>query len=93
LKLLDFRNNELFFLEAIYTFEKHIDFIPCRLEASYKPDGWLRIVISDRLYIDFSSPNDFDDSFKKLVDEIKYIEIQSKIYSSKFNFLIFNTVI
>ncbi len=44
--------------------EKRIDIIPWRLQASYKPDGLLSIIISDRLYIDFSSPNNFDNSFK-----------------------------
>jgi hypothetical protein len=81
--LFDFINNINYCLEATYTFENRIDFIPCRLQDSYRPDDWLGMIISNNLYIDFSSPNDFDHSFKKLIDEIEYFKSQSQTHSSK----------
>jgi hypothetical protein len=63
--------------------EKRIDIIPCRLQAPSKSHGWFDLFFSDRLYVDFSSPDEFDNSFKKLIDEIEYIKTRSQTYPSK----------
>ncbi|CAF1216440.1 unnamed protein product [Adineta steineri] len=71
--------------EALYTDKRQIDFIPCLLETSYVPDGWLGILIRDRLYIDFSSADHFDTAFEQLIEEIKEIENRLQMASSKLN--------
>jgi hypothetical protein len=81
--LFDYTNNRNYSLEAAYTFQKHIDFIPCRVQEAYKPDGWLGILISDRLYIDFTRPHDFENSFEQLINEIESIRTPSQTYVSK----------
>ncbi len=63
-----------YIVEVLYTDKRHVDFIPCLMEPSYKPHGWLGIIIRDQLYIDFSSPDNFDASFEELVAEIQAIE-------------------
>jgi hypothetical protein len=63
-----------YFVEALYTDKKHIDFIPCVFEKLYEPEGWLGILIGDQLYIDFSSPDNFDAVFEELIAEIQAIE-------------------
>ncbi|CAF4773221.1 unnamed protein product, partial [Rotaria sp. Silwood1] len=57
--------------EALYTDKRRIDFIPCLLEKGYEPKGWLGILIRDKLYIDFSSSDNFDMVFEELVAEIQ----------------------
>lgn len=39
-------------LEAEYVIAKKIPYIPLFLQANYKPDGWLGLVIGSRIYID-----------------------------------------
>jgi hypothetical protein len=77
-------NNQLFCLEATYAFGKQIDLIPCRLQESYKPDGWLGSIATTRLYIDFSPPNDFEKSFEELIKEIEYIKANPQSNRCKF---------
>ncbi|CAF3801924.1 unnamed protein product [Rotaria sp. Silwood1] len=59
--------------QALYTDKRRIDFIPCLLEKGYEPKGWLGILIRDKLYIDFSSSDNFDMVFEELVAEIQVI--------------------
>ncbi len=79
-------NNQFFCLEATYAFAKRIDLIPCRLQESYEPDGWLGSLALTRIYIDFSPPNDFDETFKKLITEIEYIKDHPQSNHCKFYF-------
>ncbi|CAF1254571.1 unnamed protein product [Adineta steineri] len=69
-----YSNSDFCEKEALYTDKRQIDFIPCLLETSYVPDGWLGILIRDRLYIDFSSADHFDTAFEQLIEEIKEIK-------------------
>ena len=71
------------FIEVLYTDKRHIDFIPCLMGKDYEPIGWLGIIIRDKLYIDFSSPEKFDTAFEELVAEIQSIENRIQIPSSK----------
>ena len=75
-----------YIIEALYTDKKHINFIPCRLQSTYDPRGWLGIVIRDQLYIDFSAPNNFDMAFEELIAEIQAIESRVSVSPSKSNF-------
>lgn len=71
-------------VEALYTDKTHVNFIPCLLEATYQPQGWLGIIIGDQLYIDFSTADNFDKAFEELVAEIQAIEERLHRSSSKF---------
>ncbi|CAD5120163.1 DgyrCDS8740 [Dimorphilus gyrociliatus] len=44
-------------MEAEYVVTKKKKFLPVRMDKSYKPDGWLGIIIGSRLYYDFSEIN------------------------------------
>jgi hypothetical protein len=70
-------------LEAMYTLERHIDFIPCLMEASYIPESWLGISIADYLYVDFSPPKDFDTAIRKLIAEIEAIKAKLQTNSGE----------
>ncbi len=69
--------------EALYTDKKHKKFIPCRMESSYEPDGWLGIIIGDQMFIDFSTPDNFDVAFEELIAEIQAIEERSQVSPSE----------
>ncbi|CAF2680200.1 unnamed protein product [Rotaria sp. Silwood2] len=59
-------------LEAEYAAENRIKFIPCLMENEFRPKSWL----GSNFHIDFSLPNDFDQSFERLIRQITYIEKQ-----------------
>jgi hypothetical protein len=75
-----------YIVEALYTDKRHKDFIPCLMESSYEPDGWLGILIRDQLYIDFSSLDNFDAAFEELIAEIQDIENRLQISPGEQNF-------
>jgi hypothetical protein len=52
------------------------------LEKSYEPKGWLGIIIGDQLYIDFSSPDKFDEALEELIAEIQTIQNRLQISPS-----------
>jgi len=56
--------------EAHYAFEKQSYLIPLIMKLRYKPDGWLGIIVSGKLYIDFAK-NQFNVGYEKLINEIK----------------------
>jgi hypothetical protein len=69
--------------EALYTDKRHQHFIPCLLQSLYEPQGWLGMVIGDQLYIDFSSPDNFDKAFEELINEIQDNENRLQMSSSE----------
>ncbi len=81
--LLSFTNNKLYVVEALYTDKKHINFIPCLLQPSYEPEGWLGIIIRDQMFIDFSTTDNFEVAFEELIAEIQAIEERSQVSPSK----------
>ncbi len=54
--------------EAQFAFEKQRGLIPIRVQTGYKPQGWLAILISGRMYVDFIKMK-FDDAYNQLVLE------------------------
>ncbi|CAF1119397.1 unnamed protein product [Adineta ricciae] len=44
--------------------------IPLRMEANYRPNGWLKLIIGDRLYIDFIK-YDFERAFGDLIRQLE----------------------
>jgi hypothetical protein len=53
------------------------------MESSYEPDGWLGIIIGDQMFIDFSTPDNFDVAFEELIAEIQAIEERSQVSPSE----------
>ena len=65
-------------LEAEYSLNLNKPIIPLLMEKSYTPDGWLGILSGSSVSIDFTK-KEFDESFKRLYEEIKYIIKTNKI--------------
>jgi len=55
--------------EAEYTNKLRKHFIPLMLESNYQPDGWLGILLGEKLYYPFDETN-FEATFNKLVKVI-----------------------
>lgn len=55
--------------EAHYAFQRQCGFIPIVMKQKYRPDGWLGIMVSGKVYIDFPK-FDFEQAYLKLKNEI-----------------------
>ncbi|CAF2796874.1 unnamed protein product [Rotaria sp. Silwood2] len=55
--------------EAHYAFERRCRLIPIIVESNYRPDGWLGIIVSGKIYVDFLI-NEFNLAYEKLKNEI-----------------------
>ena len=55
--------------EAQYAFERRCRLIPLIMKSHYRPDGWLGILVSGKIYVDFTK-TDFDIAYQKLISEI-----------------------
>ena len=63
-----------FCVEAEYAQENRIKFIPCLMEQSFRAESWLGIIKGANMHIDFSDPNEFQQSFEELIRQITYVE-------------------
>ncbi|CAF1233478.1 unnamed protein product [Rotaria sordida] len=72
--------------EAHYAFERQCCLIPLVMKSGYRPDGWLGIIASGKIYIDFSKLG-FDVAYEKLKNEIiRYRTNQVQSTSTKKSF-------
>ncbi|CAF4020115.1 unnamed protein product [Rotaria sp. Silwood1] len=55
--------------EAHYAYERECRLIPILIESNYKPDGWLGIIVSGKIYVEFGKI-DFHLAYNKLKNEI-----------------------
>jgi hypothetical protein len=55
--------------EAHYAFERQCSLIPLIMKSNYRPDGWLGILVSGKIYVDFTKV-EFDIAYQKLKNEI-----------------------
>ena len=55
--------------EAHYAFERRCHLIPLIMKPHYRPDGWLGILVSGKIYIDFPKLT-FDLAYEKLKNEM-----------------------
>ena len=55
--------------EAHYAFERQCLLIPLIMKPNYRPDGWLGILVSGKIYIDFPKLG-FEIGYEKLINEI-----------------------
>jgi len=74
----------MFYVEAEYAAENRIKFIPCLMEASFRAESWLGIIKGANVHIDFSSPDEFDESFEKLINQITHVERKLSLQPRKF---------
>jgi hypothetical protein len=56
-------------MEAYYALERQCCIIPLVMKSQYRPDGWLGIVVTGRMRIDFPKYG-FEDAYDKLMIEI-----------------------
>ncbi|CAF3933768.1 unnamed protein product [Rotaria sp. Silwood2] len=56
-------------MEAYYALERQCCIIPLVMKSQYRPDGWLGIVVTGRMRIDFPKYG-FEDAYNKLMIEI-----------------------
>jgi len=56
-------------MEAYYALERQCCIIPLVMKSQYKPDGWLGIIVTGRMRIDFPKYG-FEDAYNKLMIEI-----------------------
>lgn len=54
--------------EAHYAFERGCHLVPIIIESNYKPDGWLGIIVSGKIYVDFTT-SDFQTAYQALKNE------------------------
>lgn len=66
--------------EAQYAFEKKRHLIPIRVQAGYKADGWLGILVSGRIYVDFFKM-DFDAAYNQTMSEISQNHTTKRVTS------------
>jgi len=67
--------------EAHYAFERGCRLIPIIVEPNYKPDGWLGIIVSGKIYVDFGDV-EFKTAYEKLKNEISEQQHQNLSESS-----------
>ncbi|CAM4916490.1 unnamed protein product [Rotaria socialis] len=67
--------------EAHYAFECRCRLIPIIVESNYKPDGWLGIIVSGKIYVNFAK-DEFSKAYEKLKNEISEQRYQNEIQSS-----------
>lgn len=65
--------------EAEYAFQIKKPIIPLIMQQTYKPDGWLGIILGSKIFIDFTK-YDFDECTKRLMKEIV------AVFSQKYSF-------
>lgn len=59
--------------EAEYARRLDKPFVPILLQAKYKPDGWLGLLLGTRFYVDFTK-NDFQWNMQRLMNEIQAVQ-------------------
>ena len=59
--------------EVVYATEGRKKIIPLTMQRRFEPHGWLKFHMSDKLRLDFSSDDVFDDSMKKLLRRLRTI--------------------
>ncbi|XP_064597655.1 uncharacterized protein LOC135464094 [Liolophura sinensis] len=56
--------------EAEYAFQRRVPIIPLLMEDSYRPDGWLGILLGSKLFFDFSGKYSFESKLESLQKEL-----------------------
>lgn len=57
-------------MEAHYAYQKQRRIIPLIVKGPYHADGWLGLLTTNKIYIDFHKRRNFDEAYGKIVQEI-----------------------
>ncbi|CAF3828248.1 unnamed protein product [Rotaria magnacalcarata] len=71
-------NSEFVVILAHYAFQRQCKLIPLAMKTKYKPEGWLDIIVSGKIYVDFSKFQ-FDSAYSILKNEIKKKRITTTV--------------
>ncbi len=71
LKIINVRGTLIYFSEATYARKCRKPTIPLILEDKYKPDGWLGLILGEKLYFRFCSDDEMTTNMPKLIKEIR----------------------
>ncbi|CAF3993821.1 unnamed protein product [Adineta steineri] len=76
-------------LKAEYAVKNLIKCTPCLMEEKFQPRSWLGVIKGSNVHVDFSSQDDFDESFEQLIRQITFIEKQLSIQPRCIRFFAF----
>jgi len=62
-----------FCTEALFADNRGKEIIPLLLETGYQPNGWLGLLVSNKLYFDFSVPEKFESSWHMLYAKLNVV--------------------
>ncbi|CAM4915887.1 unnamed protein product [Rotaria socialis] len=57
-------------MEAHYAYQKQRRVIPLIVKGPYHADGWLGLLTTNKMYIDFHKVSNFDEAYSKIIQEI-----------------------
>jgi hypothetical protein len=60
-------------LEAEYSVQLNKPIVPLIMQKSFKPDGWLGLILGSKIFIDFTK-YEFEECFRRLKNEISKLE-------------------
>jgi hypothetical protein len=74
-------------MEEHYAFERRCRLIPLIMISRYKPDGWLGILVSGKIYVDVSKL-EFDSAYTRLkyiIEQHRQLDVKNKQYTETEN--------
>ena len=69
--------------EAEYAYTRKKPLIPVMFEKSYKPDGWLGIIMGSKLYYNMHNSDEMRDAIPGLVSEVSSVQGAKAIISTR----------
>lgn len=66
-------------LEAEYAFKQNKPMVFVRLQQGYKPEGWIGLMIGQRLYVDLSADSDFQKAINDINKQIDSFRVTSPL--------------
>ena len=57
-------------LEAHYAYKQQCHIIPLIVKGPYRADGWLGLLTTNKIYIDFHKAKSFDEAYSRIIQEI-----------------------
>ena len=64
-------------MEAHYAYQQQRHLIPLIVRGPYRADGWLGLLTTNKIYIDFHKHRNFDEAYSKIIQEINRYRSQS----------------
>ena len=57
-------------MEAHYAYQQQRRLIPLIVKGPYRADGWLGLLTTNKIYIDFHKHRNFNEAYSKIIQEI-----------------------